>query len=328
MTVKVIPYNSEYLSRWEQFVAESAQGCFLHTRKYLSYHRDRFIDRSLLAEDSSGRISAIFPAAISNVDPTEIVSHPGITFGGLLHVPGCRPAEIIAFLECAFEAYRSAGFKRLIYKAVPLHAQRMSEMIDQHAIWRVGGRLVRRDLWNVVSLRDGFQPRKRHKWSIKKAAACGVQVRLALSEDYKTFYDNLRDNLKKRYGVRPTHSLSELIELRDRFPEKISLWIAQGPDKRLIAGVLLFKYQRNCWHTQYITSCEEGRRLFALSLILEHIFRSALASGVDTISFGSSTENGGLHVNSGLFEFKSGLGSGSIVQEFFEVDLSQDTRRR
>lgn len=319
--MRIRAFNLNESARWDEFISGTAQGVFLHTRRFLSYHQGRFSDHSLLIENSKGRLRAVLPAAKSLQDSSVVVSHPGLTFGGLLHDPACQPDEIDKIFACVFETYKAAGFKKFIYRSVPTHVHRVPVAIDQHALWRAGGKLFRRDLWNVLDLRSGFRPSERHRRNVKKSSAAGVKIAEAVLGDFQAFYDNLRENLKKRYRVAPTHSLSELLKLQALFEDQISLWIARGPDASLIAGIMVFKYQRSCWHTQYITSCETGRRLFALNLVMDYVIRVALDSDVKVISFGSSAENNGISVNLGLFEFKSGFGHGSAVHDFIEIEL-------
>ncbi len=57
---------------------------FLHTRRFLAYHQDRFKDVSLLLANDKG-IVGLFPAALDPAEARTVVSHPGITYGGLLH---------------------------------------------------------------------------------------------------------------------------------------------------------------------------------------------------------------------------------------------------
>src|SRR5688500_10265929 len=71
---------------WEALVAQAINGTFLHTRRFLGYHGARFIDRSVLLE-VEGKIAGALPAAITSPADTQMSSHPGATFGGLILDP-------------------------------------------------------------------------------------------------------------------------------------------------------------------------------------------------------------------------------------------------
>ena len=45
-------YLPDQAAAWDDLVARAVNGTMLHTRRYLSYHGDRFRDRSLLITNS------------------------------------------------------------------------------------------------------------------------------------------------------------------------------------------------------------------------------------------------------------------------------------
>ena len=69
---KLIEYSNEFENIWDNFIYASNQGTFLHTRRYLNYHNDRFIDKSLLIK-LNNKIIAVFPSAISNFNEKIII---------------------------------------------------------------------------------------------------------------------------------------------------------------------------------------------------------------------------------------------------------------
>ena len=79
-TVTVRRYTSEHAETWNRFVEICRNGTFLHDRRYMEYHADRFDDHSLMfmCEDE---LIAIMPAHIKN---GTFCSHNGLTYGGLL----------------------------------------------------------------------------------------------------------------------------------------------------------------------------------------------------------------------------------------------------
>ena len=58
---KLIEYTNEFEAIWDNFIYASNQGTFLHTRRYLNYHNDRFLDKSLLIKFNE-KIIAVFPS--------------------------------------------------------------------------------------------------------------------------------------------------------------------------------------------------------------------------------------------------------------------------
>jgi hypothetical protein len=105
--------------RWDAFCADAINATFLHTRRFLSYHGERFVDRSLVLEDESGRWLGVLPAAVDPDDAGVVVSHPGITYGGVLHQGALRGEAMLDAVVAAARCWREGhGHRALRYKAV------------------------------------------------------------------------------------------------------------------------------------------------------------------------------------------------------------------
>src|ERR1044072_6031665 len=90
----VFRYSEQDAARWDRFVADAPMATFQHKRRFLSYHGDRLRDVSLLLTKEY-QLVALLPAAVDPSDESRVVSHPGITFGGLLHHQHFKGAEVI-----------------------------------------------------------------------------------------------------------------------------------------------------------------------------------------------------------------------------------------
>ncbi|MDA8087240.1 MAG: GNAT family N-acetyltransferase [Nitrospiraceae bacterium] len=307
--------------QWDMFVNASHNGTFLQSRRFLSYHGDRFEDFSVIVRNEKQQIIGVMPAARDKADPSLVVSHPGITYGGL--VCSGRPGadEVYEMLQSVLGWYRDNGFRSLLYKAVPWHLHAVPFHSDLYALWRLGARTGRRDLWNIITLDGGRSLSKGRKWAVNKARASGLDIRVDGSDDaYRVFFGVLEECLAGRYGVRPVHTLDDLLTLRSLLPGSMDLWLA-ADESGCLGGTWIFKMGKAAWHTQYIASTERGRDRFAVDLLLESVIRSAEQQGIRYFSFGASTEQNGQALNSGLFDFKAGFGAGSVAQDFYHIDL-------
>lgn len=303
---------------WEAFVARSWNGTLLHTRRYLSYHGNRFEDRSLVIEDS-GTIVGLLPAAVDPADPKRVVSHPGVTYGGLVSAGQLRgEAAILAFQACS-HALRSRGHDVLLYKAIPTILQRLPSEDDIYALWRLGATIERTDLWAWVPANRPHSMSYDRRRALRRATDNGVVVDGAL-ERLPEFWAALTRNLTTRHGVLPAHSLPEISMLIERFPESIALHVALGPDRQLLAGAVTFRTP-GALHVQYSSPTPVGRAIGALDAVYEYIASDASAAGLAT-SFGSSTESEGLVLNTALYYFKASFGAASLAHRFYRMALS------
>ena len=115
--MKFVQFDDYLESTWEEFCERSQQDTFLVTRRFLNYHKDRFSDKSLLIY-SKDQLVALFPASEFGEHNKSIVSHPGITFGGLIHDGRIRGADFEAIYS-GLAGYYSSRYKSMVVKPIP-----------------------------------------------------------------------------------------------------------------------------------------------------------------------------------------------------------------
>lgn len=315
--LRIRPYNEADADSWDRFCEDCVNSTFLHTRRFLSYHGERFQDCSCIIEDGSDWVG-ILPAAQLPGQPDCVVSHPGATYGGLLHTGQLFGANGLAALAAVAAHYRDHGYRRLRYKALPHIYQQCPSQDDLYALFRLGGHRYRCDLSSTIDLEARRPVSSRRLRSRRKALKAGVRIMDGL-EGLDEFWAVLTENLRRRHDTHPVHTLEEIRDLATRFPEAITLTSALM-DGRVVAGTLLFHSPRVI-HAQYIAASEEGQNLCALDAVFEHCIEAA-SRRVRYFDFGISNENDGLVLNTGLYGFKTEFGGGGVVLEFYEVNLA------
>ncbi len=309
--ITVTPYQPAQSGVWNDVVAKSRSGTFLHDRNYMDYHADRFEDASVFICLSDKPLAA-FPASRHG---DEIVSHGGLTYGGILASADLRAQDTLTGMQLLCDHYRATGARRLVYKAIPQIFHRYPCQEDLYALFRSDARLFRRDLSSVVELGQPRSYSKGRKWSINKARKAGVTI--ASNDDFTEFHGLLQDVVRK-FGVAPTHTLAELTLLRSRFPEQIRLFEARL-DGVLLAGTLVFDFGGTV-HTQYMAASDEARDIGGLDLLIAQLLETVFADR-RYFSFGISTESAGTTLNVGLVAQKEGFGARAVVHDFYEITL-------
>lgn len=312
VTLTVRHYAPEDAAAWNAFVATSKNGTFLHDRRFMEYHSDRFQDRSLIVE-AGGKIAALLPA---NLKGTELQSHGGLTYGGLITGQSMSASAMCETVSALGEFLRGDGIARLRYKPVPHIFHRYPAEEDLYALFQAGARLVRSDLASAIAVGHAPSFSKSKRQGITRAGKFGLQV--SQSDDIAGFWDILTARLHDAHQARPTHSLEELKLLKDRFPENIQLWTA-GDSEGLQGGIVTF----SCGpvlHAQYMAATDDGRQNGALDLIIGHLAQSGYG-GHRWFSFGISTTGDGRELNSGLSRQKEMFGARSVVFEQYEWDV-------
>jgi len=318
MTLNIRPYVENYSEEWDEFCRLTLQGTFLHTRQFLSYHGDRFADCSLIIEDD-GRCIGLFPAALCPVQDGVVVSHPGATYGGVVHCGGLRGGRMIETLEGICRHYRLQGLKKLIYKAIPGFYHRAPAQDDLYALFRIGGRRKRCDLSSVIDLNQRLPASERRRRSLRKAQKSDLASVWGL-DFLEAFWPVLQTNLASRHDTAPVHNLEEIRLLANRFPDNIRCLVALDSSK-VIAGTVLF-VTHTTLHAQYIASLEAGLEKCALDMLFDNAISAAVNEGKRWFDFGISNEHEGLLLNEGLYRFKSEFGGGGYAYEFYEIDLT------
>jgi hypothetical protein len=312
----IIPYTSEYQGIWEDFVTSAPNATLLHTRRFLSYHGDRFKDRSLMVMDSD-KLVGVLPAAEDRFDSTLVATHPGTTFGGLVHqgrLSGLRTLEV---LRVVVEYYTLLGYKNFIYKALPYIYAAVPSQDDLYALFRLGAQRTRCDLSCAIDLENRQPPSQRRVRALKKASKS-----VCLSTDgglLSDLWSVVAENLDRKHGAQPVHSLAELEVLMERFPREIKI-VCALIDGRVEAGVVLFTSSK-VWHAQYIAATEVAYDASALDMVFDSAISDAKNNGARFFDFGTSNEQGGTVLNEGLYRFKNEFGGGGIAHEYYNIRL-------
>lgn len=311
--LRVERYESRLQKDWDEFVARSKNGVFLFYRTYLEYHADRFADHSLLFFDDS-RLLALLPA---NRRGNVLASHGGLTFGGFVTDDKMKTPIMLELFDALQQHCRSESIERVIYKPVPHIYHRLSAEEDLYALFVRDGRLVQRDVSSTVVVRERPSLSKGRKWAVKRAKAHGVEVRL--SADIEGFMAIEEENLRTKYGVKPTHSAAELRLLAERHPDHIKLFGAYRGET-LLGGIVVYE-NRHVVHAQYIATTPEGREIAALDCIVDGLLNEVYADRT-YFDFGISTEENGRKLNVGLIENKESYGARAVAYDCYELDVA------
>jgi hypothetical protein len=279
---------------WDAFVRASRNGVFLFERAYMDYHADRFDDASLVVEDERGAIVALLPAHRAGSD---VVSHGGLSFGGLVMAERAGAAQAIDVLDAVVATLRGQGATRLLYRPVPHLYHRLPSEDDLYALHRLGARTVRVDLSTTIDL--------------GRERAVGKGLRHVLGSGL------LETVLQQRHGARATHRCAEMQALMARF-DRIVCCTAQAGGA-LLAGAVLYRYD-GVLHTQYLAASDAGRDCGALDAVIEHAIERH-GHACRWLNFGVSTTDEGRVLNRGLAAQKEMFGGRSTVLQTLELPL-------
>jgi hypothetical protein len=322
--MQIINWAQGLDQEWDSFLQRCPMATFLQSRRFLSYHGDRFVDCSLIIADENGTWLGVMPAAQAPDDPTTVVSHPGSTYGGIIHSGKLIGAAMVDAIKAICQHYLEQSYRFLTYKMVPVIYHQPLSQDDAYGLFRCHANLYRRDLSNAIDLRPpsilSSKAQSTMRRRLRKAENEGVTV----SGEKKwlpEYWAKLSEHLATKYDTRPTHNLTEIEKLMNGFPNEINLHVAVQNDE-VIGGTILFCDQ-NVMHTQYLFVSERGMACFALDTTIQFSISEAKKQDYRYFDFGISNEQQGWYLNQSLYLSKAKHGGLGVVHDFYQLDLEK-----
>ncbi len=316
--VSVSRYQVSQQQAWDEFVRHANNGTVFHTRKFLSYHPDdRFEDCSLIFTKRK-KILSVLPAVVrEEEDGISLISHAGSSFGGPVFQTGTSLKDTFFLVDCLLDFAAANKIDKVQLTLPPLIYSAHPGNYFDFALLEAGFTYCKREVSSVIPLDFAdedilltFSDEARR--AARKAMKSGVVVRE--SEDYNTFYALLENNLKLRHGVRPTHTLPELLSLRDLFPDDIRLFSAEV-EGEMIAGIVLFVCNARSGLAFYISHREDRQEFRGVNLLFVEVIRWCIQHRLNYLDFGIFTVN--MRPNWGLARFKESFGALGIFRDTF-----------
>jgi len=319
----ILPWTEALSEQWDRFIKNCPMATFLHRRRFLSYHKDRFLDRSIVIIEDNKWL-AVMPAAENPHNNKQIVSHPGITFGGILHSGKIVGEKMLDLFNAIADFYYKQGYESLRYKMVPIIYQQPLIQDDAYALFRCNAQLYRRDLSCAIDLSQASLLSSEAKSTMQRRLRKAQKNALLISSDLNylpSYWELLTSHLQEKYDSSPTHDLNEIKYLIWLFPDNIQFRAALV-NNQVVAGLILFSDQA-VMHTQYLWVSEEGKSYFALDAIIQAMIDEAKKMGFRYFDFGISNEKDGRFLNQSLYLSKIKHGGFGITHDFYQLDLAK-----
>ena len=306
-------YNDADKEVWNAFVDQSRNATFLLNRSYMDYHSDRFTDHSLMIW-KDGKLYAILPG---NQSGKTFYSHQGLTYGSLLTTSKASAKDVCDIFVAINSYLQSAGFQKVVYKAIPWIYHQIPSEEDLYAIVKeCHAQLAVRNIASVIDMSHPLKWSRDRHYGANKARTGGIIAEE--SNDFAAFWKILEDNLMQTYQAKPVHTLEEMLLLKSRFPEQIRLYVAKLGEETLGGSLLYITPQ--VVHSQYISATPKGKHMHAIDAIFRKILQEDYKD-CKYLDFGTSNEEGGKVLNTSLIYQKEGFGGRGVVYDTYEWRL-------
>lgn len=309
--IQINRYKREDMAVWNEFVAAAKNATFLFDRNYMDYHAHRFEDHSILIF-SEGRLRALF---VANEEGRNIVSHGGLSYGGLVLPKEARLEEVLSYFYYLTKYYTDRGFREIIYKCLPTYLATFISEEDLYAMFLLQASLIRRETSSVIVKADALPYQQRRKSNVKRGYSS--DYRIVSSADPSLFWEKvLIPNLNDRFGAEPVHSIDEISMLINRFPNNIQLYEIHTDE--IVGGTVIYSTQTTA-HAQYTSATVTGKELGALDFLFDELIQHVYAEK-SFFSFGTSNGEPGGKLNRGLVNWKEGFGARTFTIDSYQIE--------
>jgi len=318
--LEIVRFQQDDSSAWDAFAQSANNGTIFHSRKFLSYHPpDRFTDHSLVFFKNGKRIAQLPAVEFEENGKNMLISHRGASYGGFIIKDTLSIRESFDLVESLLK-YTKANHLHGIDLTPPpqIYLRRPSNYID-FALLQNGFTYRKREISSVIPLDFGrndilttFNESSRR--AVRRGKKLGVKVRE--SDDYAAFYKILEKNLRLRHNVTPTHSLEELLILKDMYPQQIKLFAAFY-DETMVAGVVMFICNARVVLAFYISHDEQYQQYRGVNVLFHDIIDWGIAEGYAFLDFGIFTVNE--DPNWGLARFKESFGAQGVFRDSLRI---------
>ncbi len=301
---------------WTDLVLRSNNGTLFHLPDFLDYHPEgRFSNHHLIAFDGSDPISVIPGALTHRDDGVWFRSYPGASYGGPVLPDSMGLSKTEKVVDALISYCRQMGWRGIEMTPPPIVYYRRPHNYLEFSLIKRGFGYRKRELTAVIDLaRLGEELKLGFRSSalrgVKKAMKSGVEV--LEDSNFSRFYPVLESNLQQRHGVSPTHTLEELIRLRELLGEdRIRQFIAVK-DECVMAGMVMFHCNPRVTLAFYISHDQEHQSLRPVNLVYMEVIRWAKEMGYRYMDLGTFTLD--MEVNYGLCRFKESFSARGVFR--------------
>lgn len=288
-SIKVYQYTPDKKEIWDNFVDSSNNGTMFHKIRFLDYHpngRFQFYNLMFYRDDE---LIAILPGGLKE-NGTVFWSPVGASYGSFVtkDIPFSLALEIVdAFIDyCRF-----TGIKEVFLIPPPLvYSINISQHIEYAMLYRkfdfelhyISHAIDLKHKQNFLSKFDKTARKSLNKILREK------KIRIEESQDYETFNRILIAN-KAKHNAKPTHSLEDMLRLKELLPENLRLYLVFFGDEP-IAGSLLFLTNKKVVLCFYNMLLYEYEHLKPVYLIMYETVRWATENGYEWVDIGVSQD--------------------------------------
>ena len=281
-------YTPDCRNEWEAFVDASNNGTMFHNLKFLDYHSAGKFDFYNLMIRRNDELIGVLPGGLKNGNT--FWSPTGASYGSV--VTGDIHFETaLDIVDAVLEFGRTKKWSDLYMIPPPfIYFDNYNQHIEYAFLYRKFD-FELHYISHAIHLNHGndylayFD--KTARKTIHKIQREG-KLRIEDSDDYATFHNILTEN-KARHDVKPTHTLEDMLKIRELMPDRVKLMLVYDGDLP-IAGTWLFLCNPQvvlCFYNMLLYEYEHMKPIY---LVMNETVRWAIENGYRWVDIGVSQD--------------------------------------
>lgn len=319
--IELVEYEDKYYNKWNEFVENSNNGTIFHRLDFLSYHNNKFAKNgNHLLWLKGGKIIALLPFGIFKRNGEFIGKSPfGASFGGFIHNENVKITEAIEIVESFLKYILNISINKceIIFPPYTYYSEYNNHF--EFALYSLGFKLEDRIFTSILRT----PPLNSDIWHVFSSNSRNSVRKASKNFDYyhdvtpDLFYPILIEDKKRHDFAVPTHTLEDLIKLKELFPSRVVFDIAVNKENEK-AGICYFHVNNKCIITFYLSQEDKALGSNGLRYLIYEGIKNALKLQYQYIDFGTSLDKElVLQKNTGVAIFKERCGAKGYFRDTY-----------
>jgi hypothetical protein len=319
--MEIIEYSEEWKTKWDNFVLESNNGTIFHLQKFFDYHPgDKFTFNHLIFLDK-GIIAGLLPGSrIGDLYESPI----GSSYGSIV-TKDVKFSYAMEMVSTLLDYGKMKGINEFLLTSAPrVYERHPNENLDFAMLWQ-GFNYALHYISSAIKLFPDtdiisrFQPTVRR--NIRKALK-NNDLHVEVNDNYEEFYPILLQN-KARHDVKPTHSLEDLLKLKELLPDNIVLFMVYYKNKP-IAGSCVFICNDRVALFFYNMLLYEYENLKPIHRVMYEVIKWVTEKGYQYVDTGVSQDtkaDNPMTPSINLIDFKEKFDAKTVMRNTLQIKL-------
>jgi hypothetical protein len=321
--LEIINANISKSAEWKDFLSVNYN--LFYDSRFLDYNNVFKKDikwHHLMFKDKNKVVALVNGNEREDKDGKIYVSCDGVSFGGFIFGDKVKISEMIDILKEFKKYLKEHGFTKCILRKPPSIYQSIFNEEYEYAMLLEGFRVNKYAITNIIDLNlFEFEKLKNPKKRSIQKSARNIEVELientVTEVSLKEFYDILHNNRELK-NVTPTHSLQELVFLKNNIPERIILFSAKI-DHKIVGVCTLFLIKNDVVLNFYLAADEEHKKDRVSDYLLYNSIEWSKQNKFRLYDIGTSSV--GNVLLQGLFDFKKKFMADGFLRKSYSLNL-------